>query len=178
MILILCAQLCRKKTLKSLLKKIQEHGRKYEWIQIAENYGRAVDFVRDKHSMQAAELFEKMGFSFYKAAMQAPNNAEFKRRINLAIEAYEKEFRLLEGMGKENSHVLALIAYVRSCLETIPLKRKKLLGKWWKFEKQAKEEFEDIGDLRSVAIICNNLVECSSYDWFWSSSSFSETKNI
>ena len=131
----------QKNHLKSLLKKAQENKKRYEWVQVAENYRKAVDFFSDTQSIEVAELLERMGFSFYKAAMQASNNAEFRKRIHLAIQAYEKELKLLEGIKKENSHVLALISYTRSCLETNPSKKKKLLDKWWNFEKQAKEEF-------------------------------------
>jgi KaiC/GvpD/RAD55 family RecA-like ATPase len=119
-----------------------------------------------------------MGFSFYKAAMQAPDNGEFIRRMKMAIQTYEKESRILEKKGKTSSHALALTAYASSCLEKDPLKKKELLAEWWNLEKQAKKDCESIDDLHSMAKICTNLVEYSSYDWIWSSSSFQETKNI
>jgi len=164
--------------LESLIKKAKEHEKKYEWLQAAEKIGTAVDLIEEKHSIKGTEFLEKMGFCFYKAAMQAPNNIQFSKRMKLAIQTYEKEIILLEKMKKKNSHVLALIAYASSCLEKNPLKKKRLLAKWWKLEKQAKKEFEDNADLHSMAKICANLVEYSSYDWIWSSSSFQETKNI
>jgi len=161
-----------------LLKKAEEFERKYEWLQAAEVYGKAVNFCKDEQSIKATEFLEKMGFGFYKAAMQAPDNGEFIRRMKLAIQTYEKESRLLEKKGKKSSHILALIAYTSSCLEKNPLKKKKLLAKWWNLEKQAKEEFENVSDLHSMARICTNLIEYSSYDWIWGSSSFLETRNI
>jgi len=164
--------------LESLLEEARNLEKKYEWLQVAEKIGTAVDLVEEKHYIKATEFLEKMGFCFYKAAMQAPDNTQFAFRMKLAIQTYEKEFRLLEEMEKEDNHVLALIAYTRSCLEKIPSKKKKLLAEWWNYEKQAKEEFESIGDFYSVAKICVNLVEYSSYDWIWSFSSFSETRNI
>ena len=164
--------------LESLLEEARNLEKKYEWLQVAEKIGTAVDLVEEKHYIKATEFLEKMGFCFYKAAMQAPDNTQFAFRMKLAIQTYEKEFRLLEEMEKEDNHVLALIAYTRSCLEKIPSKKKKLLAEWWNYEKHAKKEFESIGDFYSVAKICVNLVEYSSYDWIWSSSSFSETRNI
>jgi len=164
--------------LESLIKKAKEHEKKYEWLQAAEKIGTAVNSIEEKHSIKAIEFLEKLGFCFYKAAMQAPNNTQFIKRMKLAIQIYKKEVRLLEKMKKKDSHVLALIAYASSCLEKDPLKKKELLAEWWNFEKQAKEEFENSGDLHSMAIICANLVEYSSYDWIWSSSSFQETRKI
>jgi len=162
----------------SLLEKANEHEKKYEWLQAAEEIGKVVDLVEKKHSIKAIEFLEKMGFCFYKAAMQAPNNTQFIKRMKLAIQTYEKEIKLLEKMKKKDSHVLALIAYASSCLEKNPLKKKRLLANWWNLEKHVKDAFEHSDDLHSMAIICANLIEYSTYDWIWSSSSFQETRNI
>ena len=169
--------------LEFILKKAKEHEKKYEWLQAAENYGRALNFLKEQHSVKVTEILEKMGFSFYKAAMQASNNAEFKNRMKLAIQTYEKESELLKEKTENQiqiriRNILALIAYTSSCLETDPSKKKKLLNEWWNLKKQVKEEYEKIGDLDSVARVCNDLVEYSTYDWIWSSSTFTETKDI
>ena len=169
--------------LESILKKAKELEKKYEWLQAAEKYGIANDFVKDEDPIKATEFLEKMGFSYYKAGMKAPNNAEFKCRMELAINTYKKEIELLtEKRDKCNqttiSHVLALIAYTSSCLESDPSKKKKFLKDWWNLENQVKEEYEEINDPLSIAKICTNVVEYSTYDWVWSSSTFSEAKNI
>jgi len=164
--------------LEFLLEKAKELEKKYEWLQATEVYGNAIKLLKNHPSVKSAEFLEKMGFCFYKAAIQAPDNGEFIRRMKLAIQTYNKEIILLEKIKKKDSHVLALIAYASSCLEKNPSKKKRLLANWWKLEKQAKEEFEYSADLNSMARICINLVEYSTYDWIWSSSSFQETRNI
>jgi hypothetical protein len=170
-----------KDSLESLLSEAEQLEKQYEWLQAAKLYGKAVILVNN--SVGGVEVLEKMGFNYYKAAMKAPTNEEFKNRMQLAIQTYKKGSELLKKKSEEHTqaklnHFLALIAYASSCLEKDPEKKKKLLAEWWSLEKKAKEQYEKIGDLYSLAKTCNNLVEYSSYDWLWSSSTFKETKQI
>ncbi|MFX0212206.1 MAG: hypothetical protein ACFFDT_39905, partial [Candidatus Hodarchaeota archaeon] len=126
--------------MESLLKKAKELEKKYEWLQATECYRKATDLVLvEKHFLKAADLHDQMGFCFHKAALQAKTNTEFKKLLKQAIQAYEKEAKLLEEVGDENEHMKinhanALVAYTKSWFETNPRTTKKLLDKWWTLE--------------------------------------------
>ncbi|MCJ7614784.1 hypothetical protein MUO71_08505, partial [Candidatus Bathyarchaeota archaeon] len=170
--------------MESLLNKAKEMEKKYEWLQATELYKKASDLVlKEKDPLKAAELQEQNGFCFYRAALQTQTNIEFRKLLKRAIQAYEKESKILEEIMEEDSqirikHANALAAYVRSWLETSPLKRKELLSKWWFLENQVLSTYVCVGDLHSVGRVCNDLIEYSNYNRYWLASDYSETSKM
>ena len=73
-------------TLGFLLDKAKEMEKKYEWLQATKFYKKASDMVLDeKDILKAAELQEKIGFCFYRAADQAVTNIDFRKLMKLWI---------------------------------------------------------------------------------------------
>ena len=150
-------------TLESLLKKAKDLEKKYEWPQAADYYSKASDVaLREKDITKAAELQEKIGYSFYRAALQAETNSQFKKRMKKSIQVYEKESRLLKEVSGTNQlridHANAMIALTKITLEIDPKKMKNYFDKWWNLENKVLSKYEQEGDLYSVAKTCNNLV--------------------
>ena len=86
--------------LESLLNKAKELEKKYNWFQAAEIYKNASDLALGKRdALKAAELDEKKGYSYYKAAFQAKTNVEFRDLMKMAIQAYQKESELLQEIN-------------------------------------------------------------------------------
>ena len=166
------AALQNDKTLEPLLNKAQQLEQKYEWLRATSVYEKAVDLaVEEKKTSKAAELQEQMGFCFYRASFQAETPAEFRKRMKRAIEAYEREVKLLEEVTEENSqaridHANALVAYAMSWLETSPLKKKELLDRSYSLDTKVLSAYENVGDLHSVGKICNHLMNYL-WDMFW-----------
>jgi hypothetical protein len=160
-------------TLESLIEKAKEHEKKYEWLQAAEEYKKAVDLVlNEKDVTKVANLQERIGFSFYRASLQAQSNTEFRKILKKSIIAYEKESKLLKTIETEESqvnriHADALTCYAKSWYETDPKVIKKLLDEWWTLENQVLTIYEHSRNLLSVGRICNELLEYSIYDRFW-----------
>jgi hypothetical protein len=156
-----------------LLKKAKEEEKRYEWLQAAEFYGKAADLAYEKKDFSnAAECEEWLGFCFYRAAFQADTNFGFKRLLKRAIQAYKKESEILEKAGEENNqariaHAHALVAYLRSLLETTPSKKKELTYEWLNLEKQALRAYESSSDLYATGKTCNNLTEWSIYNRYF-----------
>jgi len=69
--------------------EVEEKG--YNWVKAANLYEQAAEgFLRKKMVKKVAELREQMGFCFYRAALQAETHKDFRNRMKLAAEAYEK----------------------------------------------------------------------------------------
>ncbi len=167
--------------LESLLKKATKQEKKYEWLQAVEYYKQAVDLVAKKDIFRAADLHEKMGFCYYRAALQAQSNAEFKKILKQSIHAYNKEFELLEENDEyqiKKIHADALTAYVKSLYIKDLKSIKKLLDKWWALENQVVKAYERSGNLHSAGRVCNDLLEYSTFDRYWLASTFKEHNEI
>ncbi len=155
--------------LEPLLNKAKEFEKKYEWLQATKLYQKATNLaLKEKDLSKAAELQERLGFCFYRAAFQAETNAEYRKSMNHSVQAYKKESQLLAGDGIEEhqtriEHALGLVAYAQSWLETKPSEKKKLLEKWWTLENRTLAEYERVGNLCSVGKVCNDMMQYSIY---------------
>ena len=163
----------KKDALRTFLSNAGELEKRYEWLQATEFYQKAIDQTSKKKDFRkGAEIHEKMGFSFYRSAFQSQTNIAFRKRLKLAIQAYQGARKLLAKIKEKNSqakslHAKAFIIYIRSWLETNPLKKKKLLDEWWILENKALTAYEFAGDTLSAGKICVDLVEYSYYNRFW-----------
>ena len=158
--------------LESLLKKAKDLEKKYEWLQAAEFYENASSLaLKDNDSARALDLIDRIGLCYYRGAFQAQTNTKFRERLKLAIQAYEKEIKIIKEMKENNQvrikQVKALATYSQSWLENNVHKKKMLLDKWRILEKQVLEEYEGIGDIHSVGRICTDLIEFSQYTRIW-----------
>ena len=167
-----------------IIKKAKEHEKNKEWLQASKFYNKTSELVtKKKEKIEKAKIQEKIGFCFYKAALQTKSNLVFRNLLKQAIEAYEKEIQILQETNNENyqqtiRHANALINYVKSWLERLPHKKKQFLTKWWNQEKQVLSSYEDSEDLCSVGRLCNDLLEYSIYNRFWLVSNYIEQKKI
>jgi hypothetical protein len=116
-------------SLETLLDKAKDLEKNYKWLQATKLYNEASDLaLNEKNSLKAAEYQEKKGYCFYRSSLQAESNPVFITRMEQAIQAHEKEVRILEEPEKVNQakvfHGKALISYMQSWLETNPSKNK------------------------------------------------------
>jgi len=89
--------------LEPLLNEAKELEKKYEWLQAAEYYRKALDLeIDEKNILKAAELQEKIGYCYYRASFQAQSNTEFQKLMKIAVKSYEKELEILAIKEKEN----------------------------------------------------------------------------
>ena len=158
--------------LESLLNQAKELEKKYEWIQAAEIYRKASNLaLKETDSSEVPDLIDQIGFCYFRAAFQAQTNTTFRERLNLAIQAYENEIQIRKERKEKNQarikQAQASAIYTQSWLEKNVQKKKMLLDKWRNLEKQALEEYESIGDIHSIGVICTDLIEFSQYTRLW-----------
>jgi len=67
-------------SLESLLDEAKESEKKYEWFQATKVYDEAFSLVSEDF-LKAAELRERIGLCFFKAALQADTNDIFRDRM-------------------------------------------------------------------------------------------------
>ena len=114
-----------------LLDKAKEQEKSYNWIGSADFYEQASSWVYEDF-LKAAELRERIGYCFLRAAFQAATNEEFRSRLKQSVEAYEKTAELhnkTEAEDKEAkiNHAKAMVAYVGSrCTKDIPKRRSRI----------------------------------------------------
>ena len=170
----------QKGNLESLLKNADELEKRYEWLQAAESYKKASEILlKENDFVNAAELTDRLGYCYFKAADQAETNKEYREHMKQTVDAFKKELEILEAIEVENmqiriTHAQALIAYVDAMLERRLLEKKKLLNEWWILENKVLTAYEKSGDLGSAGKVCNEVLDYSRSNRFWLASNHSE----
>ena len=72
------------------MEKAKGHEKKYEWLWAIDYYEKAVDLAVKRKLSMAAELHEKIGFCYNKAALQASTNIVFKKHLKRSIRVYKE----------------------------------------------------------------------------------------
>jgi len=173
----------QKGNLESLLDKAKKLEKKYEWLQAAKYYRKAADLVAEKEVMTAADLHEKMGFCYYRAALQAQQPEQNRKRMNLAIKAYEASVRFIAPIKERQiqpkiNHKKGWIFFLKSWLEKDLAKKKILLDEWVKFWNKNLDIYTEENDLHSIGKVCNTIIESSAVDRFFISIDKSELEEI
>ena len=159
--------------LESLLKKATELEKNYEWLKAAEVYERAFDLeTKNDDPKNSAELYDKKGFCFFKAAFQAESNYQFSEIMKLAIQSYEKAilfFKVIKNVDGiiSANNTLANISYAKSWIEPNPSKKTIFIAEWWTLKSKVLDNYEKMGDQLHFGKICNDMLQ-NSYDcYYW-----------
>jgi KaiC/GvpD/RAD55 family RecA-like ATPase/tetratricopeptide (TPR) repeat protein len=148
-----------------LLDKAKQQEKKYNWLEAADLYEQASSLA-SKDLAKAAELRERIGYCFLRAAFQAETNEQFRGRMEQSVKAYEKTAELnhkTEEKDKEAKifHAKAMIAYVNARLTPDITKRRKHIAELWKLENDALELYKKTGNQLAIGKMYNNLSEWS-----------------
>jgi KaiC/GvpD/RAD55 family RecA-like ATPase len=147
-----------------LLNKASEQERKYDWLGAIKYYKKASKVAfNEKNFLIATETLESIGYCFFRAALQAETNEQFRNRMTLSLKSYNQMLNPLQKLGEDAkiNHAKAMIAYTSSWLEPDFAKMAALLDGWWTFENKALSIYEKKTDLLAIGRTCNNLLEYS-----------------
>jgi uncharacterized repeat protein (TIGR01451 family) len=120
---------------------------RYNWKEAAKYYESALNSITD-NSLSSAEHWERIGFCYSFAGRQSRNIDDFRRIINLAVEAYEKaadyfeKLPALAGGGKSDLS-RAKAQYNRSWLVIDSAEKDQTLTKSLSFAEIALKKFEN-----------------------------------
>jgi tetratricopeptide (TPR) repeat protein len=158
----------------AFLSQATEREKVYDWLGAAEFYGKAFNSVPLTDFSRRGEVQESVGYSFYRAAMQAENVAEFRGRMSQSVANYEKakiSYEKMSELGK-TPRILrcdAMIAYMGYWLASDVSERKRLLDDCWRITKEALKAFEEAGDSLEYGKTYNQLSSsaCDRYVFEW-----------
>ena len=147
----------------AILKKAKEHEREYRWLEAAKSY-KSVLRSESRTGSSAAEIWQRIGFCFNQGSRQTENIEEFKKRRQLAVDAYKNAAKFFKKEDSKNQgrseQCNALAEFSRSWLAPNLSKKEKILEECCTFGNMALEAFTKIGDEINYIKMCNNLLLC------------------
>jgi hypothetical protein len=122
--------------------KAKELEKTYDWMGSVDYYRTALNMIPEQDKLGAAEIRELIGYGFFRAACQADSVEEFKKRMRLSVESYERAAELFETVDSPSSlYCRAMAKHSNAWLvENLPQK-KQLLDDCWRLLKEAFEGF-------------------------------------
>jgi autonomous glycyl radical cofactor GrcA len=134
----------------------------FEWLKAVELYEQGLSLAEDRDFARKGETQEKIGHCFHRAAMQAESKAEFKEKMQRAIEAYEEAEGFYEKTDGEekNARILrseAITKYLGYWLTPNPAEKRKLLDECLELESKALKIFSETQDMSEYGKMYNSL---------------------
>jgi tetratricopeptide (TPR) repeat protein len=148
-----------------ILGQAGQREKEYNWLGAAEFYGKALDLMSETDSLKKGEVQERVGYAFYRAAMQAESVDEFREKMHQAVASYEeaKEFYGVVSEEGKKPRILscdAIIAYLGYWLTSEVSEKKRLLDKCWRLTKEALKACNEAGDQVGYGENSLGLTDC------------------
>ena len=141
----------QKEKVEEIFSKAEVFGKEYEWLKAADLYGQALRVVGKNDFLKIGEVQERVGYAFYRAAMQAESQEEFKGKMRRAVEAYERACEFYERLENEQKagrgfRCKAIAKYLSYWLTSDPSEKRKLLDDCLELEGKALSVFSESGN--------------------------------
>ncbi len=137
-----------------VLAEAEEKSRKYQWIEAAALYQRALDRLGPASDpFETARVAELLAKCYLKGAFQAESREEFRRVMQLAESAYERTALLYERAGSEalSKKAKARSLFAMFWLRDDPTDKGKIAEKCIALAEEAAQAFDRQGDKRELA---------------------------
>jgi len=148
-------------SLESATGKASELEKNYDWLGAVEFYRKALDLVSETDFLKMGEIHDKIGHCFHRASFQAESREDFRERVQLAVEAYEKAGELYEKLAGEQKvrsfRSRAVAKYLGFWLTSDPSERRRLLDECLELAGKAMEIFSESRDMQEYARTYNAL---------------------
>jgi hypothetical protein len=126
------------------LSQAEKQEQSCDWLGAIECYENAIGMPTVTNPLEKIEIRERLSHAFFRAAMQAENSSEFRRRCAKAIECYEearnsyKEFDSSSTAGRV-LRCESMIALLRYWLAPKSSDRRTLIELCWELTNKALE---------------------------------------
>jgi hypothetical protein len=143
----------------------KEKEKKYDWVAAIEFHKKTVDnSLQHEDFLGAGEAAERVGYCFYRAAMQAKSRDEFEKKLKLAIGAYQRAqgfYETLQDPTKAGRELRskAISTYLNYWLASSGAEKRKLLDECLELEDKS---------LTALLTSANMLEYCRTYNTLWS----------
>jgi hypothetical protein len=146
-----------------LLKQAGEREKVYDWLGAGKVYEKALSSMPESDCLKMGRIKERIGYDFYRAAMQAENRSEFVEKISLAIANHKKAKEIYVEMSDSSKTPKALrcdamIALLNSWFPAEALIQRRFINECWKLTKEALTAFREAGDNFEIGITFNQLI--------------------
>jgi len=147
------------------LSQAGKREKEYDWLGAAEFYRKAIGLVSKTDFLRLGQVQERIGYVFYRAAMQAESVYGFRVRMRRSVANYQKakgfyaKITETEKAGRmlRCDAVTALAGY---WLGSEAQEKKKLTTECWTLAKDCLEAFEKAGDACEYGRAHNQLSTC------------------
>ena len=158
-------------TTKATLEHTIKQEKEYDWLGAAESYKELADTIPDSDHFRLSDFSERIGYAYYKAALQAETSEDFKNMILLAISSYQRAEQILERLrGEHSARKLrsdAWIHYLKFWLATDPSSRKSLLNESWNFVKESLNGLDKNSASSEYGSTFNKLSRIAGLSWLY-----------
>jgi hypothetical protein len=136
--------------MEQIVHQAEQSEKEYDWSGAAESYEKALNLLPENDFSRMGQIHERLGYALYRAAMQAENLDEFRKRMHEAITDHEKAKKSYERSSdvQAKASILrceAMIAFMNYWLAGEACEKKKLLVECWRLTKEALKAFEIAG---------------------------------
>ncbi len=148
--------------MEEILHLAEQLEKGYDWLGAAESYDKAMKGLPENDFSRRGYTGERLGYAFYRAAMQAESQEEFRERMHRAVGAWEKADGFYEKLMDNQKaarmfRCKAIIKYLGYWLASVPSEKRKLLDECLELESKALEAFSESGDMLEYAKTYNDL---------------------
>jgi len=146
-----------------ILGRAGEREKEYDWLSAVEFYEKALGLVSATDLLKLGQVQERIGYAFYRAAMQAESADEFRERMRRAVADYEraKEYYGKMSDSSKTPRLLrcdAMVAFLTFWLSVEPSEKKRLTDECWRLTKDALRGLREAGDALEYGKTYNQLL--------------------
>jgi len=153
-------------SLENIMGKAGELEKNYDWLGAVKSYEKALGLVPKNYYLKIGGIQEKIGYAFYRAAMQAGNVNEFRNRMRQAVEGCEMAKKFYERLSEPGKTRMlrcdAMIAFMGYWITSEVTEKKRLLDECWRLTKEALKSFEESGENLEYGKTYNQLSSSAS----------------
>ena len=148
--------------MEAILHQAERLEKEYDWLRAAYSYEKVLKLLPENDFSRKGETCERLGYAFYRAAMQAHSREEFRERMQHAIRTCEKAQGAYERLSdKHNTASLfrckAIVKYRGYWLTSGPSEKRKLLDECLELGGKALEAFSESGNMLQYGKTYNEL---------------------
>jgi tetratricopeptide (TPR) repeat protein/KaiC/GvpD/RAD55 family RecA-like ATPase len=155
----------------ALLNEARTEEKKHNWLKSVDCYTRAQSLISSKDIFKSAMILERLGYAFYRLAMQSEDNEKFRERCAKAVGNYEKAgrgFSESDGLtGKPRMlRCRAMVTYLNFWLASKAEDKKVLVVECWKLAKKSLQTLGNADDKAEYVLTYNQLVDIAFFAFF------------
>ena len=142
--------------LEKTLAQVIKREREYEWLAAVESYRKIVESISEQ-DLRMGHVYERLGYAFHRAAMQAEGREEFRERIGQGIAHYQQAIDTYDRFtdAQKRGRILrceAMISYLHFWLASYSIQKRRILEESWNLAKKALKVFEKDGEALEYAL--------------------------